>query len=147
MSWSSRKKEEGIFCTNYFVRMKFFNIYVLSQCILYRIHFQNIHTFTYQKTLLHALFLYVFKIFESLQCILKCDVLTKHRCTTVWTLFWIHFCLFKIQQRFRRNSLTHSFTEPNLLVHSLVVSNLCLEKKGSRFKSSYQLGAEVSSLQ
>ena len=56
MSWSSRKKEEGIFCTNYFVRMKFFNIYVLSQCILYRIHFQNIHTFTYQKTLLHALF-------------------------------------------------------------------------------------------
>ena len=34
-------------------------------------HFQNIHTFTYQKTLLHTLLLLVFKIVESLQCILK----------------------------------------------------------------------------
>ena len=106
------------------------------------------YTYFYiSKNITSCTFLYVFKIFESLQCILKCDVLTKHRCTTVWTLFWIHFCLFKIQQRFRRNSLTHSFTEPNLLLHSMVVSNLCLEKKGSRFKSSYQLGAELSSLQ
>ena len=34
----------------------FFSIFDLSQCILYWIHFQNIHTFTYQKTLLHTLF-------------------------------------------------------------------------------------------
>ena len=34
----------------------FFNICVLSQCIVYWIHFQNVHTFTYQKTLLHTLF-------------------------------------------------------------------------------------------
>ena len=34
----------------------FFNICVLSQCMVYWIHFQNISTFTYQKTLLHALF-------------------------------------------------------------------------------------------
>ena len=34
-------------------------------------HFQNIHTFTYQTTLLHTLLLLVFKIVESLQCILK----------------------------------------------------------------------------
>ena len=34
----------------------FFNICVLSQCIVYWIHFQNIHTFTNQKTLLHAFF-------------------------------------------------------------------------------------------
>ena len=33
-----------------------FNICVLSQCIVYWIYFQNIHTFTYQKTLLHTLF-------------------------------------------------------------------------------------------
>ena len=35
------------------------------------------HTFTYQKLLLHALFLVVFKIAESLQCILhkKVDIL------------------------------------------------------------------------
>ena len=35
---------------------KFFNICVFSWCLLYWIHFQNIHTFTYQKTLLHTLF-------------------------------------------------------------------------------------------
>ena len=34
-------------------------------------HFLNISTFTYQKTLLHPLLLLVFKIAESLQCILK----------------------------------------------------------------------------
>ena len=33
-----------------------FNICALPQCIVYWIHFQNIHTFTYQKTLLHTLF-------------------------------------------------------------------------------------------
>ena len=49
----------------------FFNICVLSQCILYWIHFQNIHTFTYQKTLLNTLLLLVFKFIESLQRIFK----------------------------------------------------------------------------
>ena len=33
-----------------------FGICVLSQCIVYWIHFENIHTFTYQKTLLHLIF-------------------------------------------------------------------------------------------
>ena len=33
-----------------------FNICVLSQWIVYWIHFQNIHTFMYQKTLLYTLF-------------------------------------------------------------------------------------------
>ena len=47
MSWSSQKKKEGIF-------------------------FQNVHNFTYQKILLHALFLLVFKtVHQSRQCILK----------------------------------------------------------------------------
>ena len=49
----------------------FFNICVLSQCIVYWIHFQNIHTFTYLKTFLHTLLLLAFKIVESLQCILN----------------------------------------------------------------------------
>ena len=49
----------------------FLNICILSRCIVYWIHFQNIHTFTYQKTLHHKLLLLVFKIVESLQCILK----------------------------------------------------------------------------
>ena len=34
-------------------------------------HFQNTHTFTYQKTLLHTLLLFVFKTAENLQCILN----------------------------------------------------------------------------
>ena len=51
---------EGNFC----------NICILSQCIAYWVHFQNLHTFTYQNTLLHTLLLLVFKIVESLHCIL-----------------------------------------------------------------------------
>ena len=62
---------EGIFCTVYFVQRKFFKICILSQYILYWIHFQNIHTFAYQKTLLHTLLLLVFKMLENLQCILN----------------------------------------------------------------------------
>ena len=34
----------------------FFNICVLSRCIVYWIYFQNIHTFTHQKTILCTLF-------------------------------------------------------------------------------------------
>ena len=67
-----KKKKEGIFCTVYFVWRKFFNICVLSECIVYwihiQIHFQNIHTFTYRKTLLHTilrLFLKSLKTFSD----------------------------------------------------------------------------------
>ena len=56
MSCTEQMKKQGIFLYLLFVRRKFFNICVLSQCIVYWIHFQNIHTFTYQKTLLHTLF-------------------------------------------------------------------------------------------
>ena len=45
MSWSSRKK-----------KWYFFVKFILSQYILYWINFQNIYTFTYQKTLLYTLF-------------------------------------------------------------------------------------------
>ena len=38
---------------------------------MYRIHFQNIHTFTYQKALLHTLLILVFETVESHQRILK----------------------------------------------------------------------------
>ena len=47
------------------------NLCVLSKCIVYWIHFQNIYTFAYQKTLLHTLLLLVFKTVENLLCILK----------------------------------------------------------------------------
>ena len=50
----------------------FFKICILPQYIVYWIHFQNIHTSAYQKTLLHTLLLLVFIIVEYLPCILKC---------------------------------------------------------------------------
>ena len=71
MSWSSRKKKEDVFCTVYLVRRNFFNIYVLSQCIVYWIHFHNIHTFTYKKNITSYTSLLAFKIVESLHCILN----------------------------------------------------------------------------
>ena len=40
----------------------FFNIFVLSQCIVYWIHFQNIHTCSYQKPLLYTLFCLFLKL-------------------------------------------------------------------------------------
>ena len=58
MSWSSRKEKERIFCTVYFEGN----------------FFQNIHTFAYQKPLLHTLLLLVFNIVERLQCNLNKNV-------------------------------------------------------------------------
>ena len=61
----------------YFVCKKFFNICVLFQCMVYWINFQNMYTFTYQKTLLHTLLLLVFKIVEILQFI-DCNWIRTH---------------------------------------------------------------------
>ena len=64
-----KRKESAFFVTFIFFEGDFFNIWVLSQCVVYLINFQNIYNFTYQKTLLHTLLLLVFKIVEILQCI------------------------------------------------------------------------------
>ena len=48
-----------------------FSISILSQCLVCLINFQNICTFTYQKSFPHKLLLLVFKTIESLQCNLK----------------------------------------------------------------------------
>ena len=40
----------------------FFNIFVLSQCIVYWLHFQNRHTFIYKKIFLHTLFCFFLKL-------------------------------------------------------------------------------------
>ena len=63
-------KKKAFFVWFILCKGKFFNIYVLSQCIVYGIHFQDIYTFKYQKTLLQLLLLLIFKIVESLQCII-----------------------------------------------------------------------------
>ena len=81
-SWSLRKKNGGIFVPFILSEEILTNICVLSQCIAYWINFQNICTFTYQKlfnipiSLLITLytFLFIFKIVESHQCILKVGV-------------------------------------------------------------------------
>ena len=44
------ERKERAFCTVYFVQSNFFMICVLSKFIVYWIHFENIHTFPYQKT-------------------------------------------------------------------------------------------------
>ena len=54
----------------------FFNIYILSQCTVYWINFQNMYTFTYQKTLLHTLLLPVFKMVKNFKRILNTDYIS-----------------------------------------------------------------------
>ena len=65
------RRNREFFVPCFFVQSKFFDICILSQCLVYFIHFQNIHPFTCQKTLLHTLLLLIFKTVESFQCILK----------------------------------------------------------------------------
>ena len=53
MSWSSQNKKKRAFFVPFILSARnFLNICVLSQCIVYGVHFQNIHTFIHQKTLL-----------------------------------------------------------------------------------------------
>ena len=56
-----------LFCPKGF----FFIICLLSQCILYWIEFQNIYTFTYQKTLLNTLLRLFLKLSKALSVSLK----------------------------------------------------------------------------
>ena len=48
--------QEFLFCRQLFSFAVTLVVHSLSQCIVYWIHFLNIHTFTYQKTLFHTLF-------------------------------------------------------------------------------------------
>ena len=71
MSWRSPKKKGALFVLFILSKGNFFKIFVWPQCVVYWMHFPNIHNFIYQKILLHTLLLLVFKIIESLQCILN----------------------------------------------------------------------------
>ena len=67
-----KRKKRVLFVPFILSEEYFFNICVLSQCIVYWLHFQNIYIFIYQKTLYTSyIFLLVFKTVESFQCILK----------------------------------------------------------------------------
>ena len=65
------RKKRAFFLPFILSEGNFINNCVLSQCIVYWIHFQNNHTFTYQKEIKSYRFLLVFRIAESLQCILN----------------------------------------------------------------------------
>ena len=69
MSWISQRKLRAFFVLFILSKEIFFLTFVLSQCIVYRINFQNTHTFTYQNTLLYThfcLFLKSLKAFSIL---------------------------------------------------------------------------------
>ena len=70
---------------------------VLSQCIVYWIRFQDIYTYTYQKTVLQKLFLLVFKAFNVYFIIFICKVVydTILSCTSNKfqdRTMWPNFC-------------------------------------------------------
>ena len=67
ISWSSRKKKVPFILSE----LKFFNICILSQCIVYWIHFQNTHTFTYQKALLRILLCFFLKSLKAFSVSLR----------------------------------------------------------------------------
>ena len=66
-----KRKKRAFFVPFILSEEKFFNICVLSQCILYWIYFQNIHTFKYQKTLFHTIFCLFFKLLKAFSVSLK----------------------------------------------------------------------------
>ena len=51
-----REEEKSLYFVPFILLKRNFSIFVLSQRIVYWIHFQDIHTFKYQKTVLHKLF-------------------------------------------------------------------------------------------
>ena len=55
MSWSSQKRKESNFVLFILSEGIFFNICALPHCVMCWVHFQNVYTFTYQKTLFHAI--------------------------------------------------------------------------------------------
>ena len=65
------RRKRAIFVLHTLWEGNYVNIFVSSQCLAYWIHFQNIHTFVYQKAFLHILLLLVLRIVESLNCILN----------------------------------------------------------------------------
>ena len=68
------RKKRAFFVPFNFSEENFLKICVSSQCTAYWISFQNIHSFTYQNTLLHPLSLLVSKIAESIRCILNINI-------------------------------------------------------------------------
>ena len=61
MELLKEKREHFLYCL--FCLKEIFYLLYFIRCIVYWIHFYNIHTFTYQKNL-HTLFIQIFKAFS-----------------------------------------------------------------------------------
>ena len=72
------RKKRAFFVPFILSEGNFFNICVLSQCIVYWIHFQNIHTFIYQKTLLLTLFYLFWKLMKAFTVSLRTNIILHH---------------------------------------------------------------------
>ena len=67
-----KRKKRTLFVLLILSEGNFFKICVLSQWIDYWIHFQNLNTFTYQKTLLHIV------LYEYIHTLYNCYIHTIH---------------------------------------------------------------------
>ena len=108
----------------------FFNICVLSQCIVYWIHFQNIHTFTYPKILLHAHLLLVYKIDESLSVSLSHFNLTWSFSANPWILplfsqIWSVSTVLTMYNRFILIYLSLCYWFSTVMVQSSFIVQSC----------------------
>ena len=119
----------------------FFNICVLSQCIMYWIKFQNIHTFTYQKTLLYTLFCLFLKSLIALNVsviiIIYKEILYLNNSTKenqIWTNK-TKSSLGTIKRNKKNMYLTHFFPMFPFYIGKRVHGTLFLLKSNSSFQS------------
>ena len=94
------KEKKDIFCNVYFARREFFETCVLSQFIVYWMHFQNIHTFLHIKKH-YTLLLLVFKIvfLKRKYLCAVCTILQRATCLLILMLlgdYWIGTSLVMI---------------------------------------------------
>ena len=71
--WACKRENRAVFVL--FFCLTFTVYYVLSQCIVYWIHFENIHTFMYQKVLLLIIFYLFSKLLKAISVSLRTDIL------------------------------------------------------------------------
>ena len=119
----------------------FFNICVLSQCIMYWIKFQNIHTFTYQKTLLYTLFCLFLKSLIALSVsliIIICKEILYLNNSTKENQIWTNKTKSSLETMKNKNKnmyLTHFFPIFPFYIGKRVHGTLFLLKSNSSFQS------------
>ena len=77
----AREIKRGHFLNHLFCLKEIFLTFVLFQCVVYWIHFQNVDTFTYQKILPQTCFCLFVKLTKAFSIILKT---MKYRKKVVW---------------------------------------------------------------